>query len=57
MGEIDIVLSSDWNSVTDPVFCGDDLDYWTHHNQPLRRYRRVTAGLPTEARLPLIPVW
>ena len=37
------------------VFC-DDLDYWTHHNQPLRRYWRVTTGVPTKVRL-LIQVW
>ena len=56
-GESGIVLGSDWTSVTYRVFCGDDPDYWTHHNQSLRRYRRVTAGLLTEVRLLLIPVW
>ena len=57
LGESDIVLGSDCISVTYRAFCGDDLDYWTHHNQSLRRYRRVTAGLPTEVRLPLVPAW
>ena len=48
------MLGSDWIPVTDRVFCDDDPDCWT---QSLCRYRRVTAGLPTEVRLLLIPVW
>ena len=49
------MLGSDWISARYSVFC-DDLDHWTHHNQPLRRYLRVTTGVPTKVRL-LIQVW